>query len=466
MKYSLRTKLSLSYIFVALMSVVILSLLSNIVLEKQFQSYLKKNIDKQNMDIVNQITEKYRDNIGWQYASIEDIGTRAISDGVIIRVEDHNGNIVWDALEHNHGLCQAMLQEMAQNMSTKYPQVKGSYKEDTYPIISSLNEVGKVYIGYYGPFYLNQSDLEFISALNRLLIIVGVIVFIIALVIGYYMANRLSKPISSTIRATHLISEGYYHNRINEDSNTKEVIDLIESVNHLAFTLEEQDQLRKQLTGDVAHELRTPIATLQSHMEAMIDGIWEINTDRLESCREEIIRIGRLVGDLEKLANYERGNLNLSKANFDISQAIIRILKMYENEFINKNIGIRFSETEVFVWADEDKICQVIVNLVSNALKYTAEGGQVEISLEDNLNTTTLTVKDNGIGIPKKDLPYVFERFYRADQSRNRLTGGSGIGLAIVKAIIEAHDGIVTIESELNVGTEVKVVIPKQQIKG
>lgn len=461
MKYSLRTKLSFSYLIVALISVALIIFLANFVLEKQFQAYVKRNIEQKSLEIVSSITNQYQVDVGWQNSTIEDIGVAAMGNGLIIQLADLEGSIIWDAMAHNEGMCQRMLQEMAGNMNSRYPSMKGSYIEVPYTIINGFDEVGKLKIGYFGPFYLNDNDLEFINTLNRLFVGVGIFSMVFALFVAYIMAKRLSVPISRVINTAQLISKGYFHDRIKEKSNTKEIGQLTESVNQLAQTLETQEILRKRLTGDVAHELRTPIATLQTHMEAMIDGVWEPDVKRLGSCHEEIMRIGRMVGDLEKLAKYESENLMLTKTRFDISLVIKRILQNFENDFISKNVKIEYHEKEVFIEADHDKMSQVIVNLLSNALKYTTQGGVVEIILQDEADATKLYIQDSGTGIPEEDIPHIFERFYRADKSRNRLTGGSGIGLTIVKSILDAHNGTIHVESKLDVGTEIIVSLPK-----
>lgn len=461
MKYSLRAKLSISYIMVAMISVAILSILSNVVLNNQFQSYIKKNIDKKNTDLVQIITEQYAKSKEWQYFALEDIGVRAINDGLIIRVVDADNTTIWDAMEHNHGLCLEMLEDMAQNMSRKYPEIKGEFQENNYSIFFENTRVGKVYIGYYGPFYLNESDLEFIDTLNRVLVVISVFVLLLALGIGYYMAKRISKPLSRVIKSTHLISEGYYHDRVLEETNIKEIMELMDSVNHLAETLENQEQLRKRLTGDVAHELRTPLATLQSHMEAMIDGIWEPSANRLQSCHDEILRINRLIGQLEKLSKYDRDVQTLDMAQFDLSLVLTAILRQFEKEFFDKDLRVEFEYSPVKVIADQDKISQVMYNLISNASKYTKEHGRIHIRIVDLGDNAEFSIEDNGIGISEMDLPHVFERFYRADESRTRATGGAGIGLTIVKSIIDVHQGTVHVESELDHGTKVTFTLPK-----
>lgn len=462
MKYSLKTKLSLSYILVALISILLISILTNVLLEKRFKEYIIQNQEQKNKEIVSLVSQQYKEEGKWESTVIENIGINALEQGLIIRVKDSSGKTIWDATIHNSGLCMQMIEHMAHNMSSRYPNWKGSYVENKYPVTYKFNEVGMVEIGYYGPYYFNDNDLAFINTLNKVLMSVGVFSLFFALLLGAIMAKRLSTPISRVIKTARLISKGYFEDRIHENSNTKEISQLTETINNLAETLEKQELLRKRLSADVAHELRTPLATLQSHMEAMIDGIWKPDSERLRSCHEEIMRINRMVGDLEKLAKFESENLILKKTSFNISELVQHIVKNFEIDFVNKGIDIKFYGEEEIVFADQDKISQVIVNLLSNALKYTPEGGIVKVDIKGTEGITEISVKDNGNGIPSEDLPNIFERFYRADKSRNRLTGGAGIGLTITKAIIEAHNGKIKVLSTLNEGTEFIISLPKQ----
>ena len=464
MKYSLRTKLSLSYVLGALLVVLVISVLTNFLLEKQFKNYIIQQQEQRNKETVNLISQQYKGTEkGWSGAGIESIGVSALSNGIIVKVKDASGRMIWDATIHNNGICTSMLAHMAQNMSSRYANFEGGYVEASYPVINNFKQVGSVGIGYYGPYYFNDNDLAFINTINKMLIGVGIFSLLFALILGSIMAKRLSMPISRVIASTRQISKGYFDDRISDNSNTKEIEQLTMTINDLAETLEKQEALRKRLSADVAHELRTPLATLQSHLEAMIDGIWNTDTERLKSCHEEIMRINRMVGDMERLARYECENLILNKTDFNVSGLIQNIMRNFETDFADKDIKTGFSGDEARINADRDKISQVMVNLISNALKYTPQGGSLEIQVKDCNKETEIVVSDAGMGIPPEDLPHIFERFYRADKSRNRMTGGSGIGLAIVKAIIEAHKGSVTVQSELNKGTGFAIILPKEK---
>jgi len=300
-----------------------------------------------------------------------------------------------------------------------------------------------------------------LNTLNKLLIITTIITGLFSVVLGLFTAKRISGPISRVIKTSEQISEGNYHERIEEKSNTKEIVELAESINMLAEKLGRHESLRKRLTADVAHELRTPIANLQGHLEAMIDGIWIADLERLKSCHEETIRLTKIVSDLESLARYENEGMKLNLEQTNISDCVVKVLKSFEKEFRNKRIELRTSISEQYLNADKDKLTQVFINIISNAIKYTPPGGTVEVTVTGNDSYVRIDIKDNGIGISAEDLPLVFERFYRVDKSRSRETGGTGIGLAIVKSLVEAHGGAVNVISQLGLGSNFTFKFPK-----
>jgi len=461
----LRTRLSLSYVLLALFLVALISLLTNVFLERQFKDYIIKQQNARNIELVNLISQQYdkKENL-WNNSTIENIGINALEQGLIIKVINSEGGAVWDATVHNNGLCTQMINHMAYNMTSRYPDFKGSYMVQKYPMQQDETLIGSVEIGYYGPFFFSDNDLAFINTLNKLLAAAGLFSLLLALILGTVTARRISRPISKAIESAREIGRGHYKNRIADDSKTVEIAELASTINDLANSLEKQEQLRKRLTADVAHELRTPLATLQSHVEAMIDGVWEPNAARLGSCHEEILRISRMVGDLEKLAQYESENLILRKEKFDLMELAGQLLQNFQAEFMRKNIEVSLRGETSWVLADRDKISQVIINLLSNALKYAPEGRQVNIQVGQEENRVILKVKDTGIGIAPEDLPHVFERFYRADRSRTRETGGSGVGLAIVKAIVNAHGGSVSVQSFPDEATTFTVALPSGPI--
>jgi signal transduction histidine kinase len=210
-----------------------------------------------------------------------------------------------------------------------------------------------------------------------------------------------------------------------------------------------------QLTSDVAHELRTPLTCLQGNLEALIDGVWEPTAERLMSCHEETRRLTKLVEDLSALTRIEWQGIPLNRCDFDLSDLLRLVAGSFESAAAEKGIAISYEKLPPLpVRADYDRVKQVFFNILSNAVKYTDKGGVVlrgrrldRLSHPDYTQRCEVTVADTGIGIPSEDLPHIFERFYRTDKSRSRATGGSGVGLTIAAAIVQAHGGTVRAES-------------------
>jgi len=458
---TLKTRLSLSYVLITLVCVIIISIMINGIMEKQFGLYMVKNQEHKNTELVGLISKLYTNEV-WNISSIDNIGVNAIEQGMIVKVSDNSSKVIWDASTHNNGMCKRMLDDMVKNMNKYYHNWDGKYLVKTYPILKNNVKIGVLNIGYYGPFYYNYNDFTFVSTINKFIIVVGAFSLVFAMILGGFMAKWLSNPISRVVKTTENIARGYYNTRVSEKSNTKEIKQLTTAINNLAETLELQEALRKRMSSDVAHELRTPLAILQGYMEAIMDGIWKPNEERLESCHEEIMRIIRLVSKLEDIDKCERESHKLNKVKFNITEHIEKIICNFENEFKNKKVKITFSGEEELIIADKDKLSQVFINLIANALKYTPENGEIEVCVAGNSSTIEIRIKDTGIGISNEDLPFIFERFYRADKSRNRLTGGFGIGLTIVKTILDSHKGKIVVKSCLNVGTEFIIILLKK----
>ncbi|HEX9059000.1 MAG TPA: ATP-binding protein, partial [Clostridia bacterium] len=456
---SLKSKLSIYFVMVAVLCVTLTSIMANIFMEKQFRQYTRINQEQKNKDFVDLISHQYLEN-KWDMNSIEEIGMNALKQGLILRITGNSGQVIWDAAKHNNGLCKQMMDELAKSTASHYPDWDGKISTSQYPVYNGNFKVASVSIGFYGPFYYSDNDLIFIRTLNKIIIAVGLISLVFAFALGIFISHRLQSPIRNVIKTTKSIVNGYYDVRITESTSINEIFQLTTEINNLARALEKQENIRKRLTADVAHELRTPMATLQSHLEAMIDGIWKMDILRLECCRKETIRLGKLIESLEELERYEGDSVKLTRECYDISEQINSVLYGFEAAFTSKGINVLYDGNSGDVFADRDKISQVLINLISNALKYTSHGGSLEVRVNQVKKETSVSIRDTGAGISKDDLPLIFERFFRADKSRNRATGGAGIGLTIVKTIVEAHKGRITVKSELGKGSEFVFFLP------
>lgn len=229
------------------------------------------------------------------------------------------------------------------------------------------------------------------------------------------------------------------------------------------------DKLRKDFIANVSHELRTPISMLQGYSEAIVDGVTSSDEERKEVAQiiyDESLRMGRLVNELLDLARMEAGFIDLNKETVEVDSYLERIVRKFANYQKEKLLRIELvgAEPQQIANFDPDRIEQVLTNLIHNAIRHTDANGTVQVRYEREANYDVFSVIDTGSGIPEEDLPYVFERFYKADKARTRQRGGTGLGLAIAKNIIEAHTGMITVQSKLGEGTTFRFLIPRMSV--
>ncbi len=460
MLLSLRSWLSLTFAFIGLTSILSVSFLANFQLEWQFIQYTIRTREQENLDILEQIENHYLGNNLWMIDEIENIGVRALEEGKIIQLTGTSGTTVWDARERHSGLCQETIQRMTGQMADRYATEEHGFITKEYEVLSDGDIVGYLNIEYFGPFYFSDTELFFIDTINRILLFVSIAIIIASIILGTIFARKISKPISEVVTAAEGIARGSYTVPATEKPNTLEVEHLRVTMNEVSRVLKSKETLRKRLTLDVAHELRTPLATLQSHLEAMIDGVWDASKERLTSIHEEIIRLSGLVNDLETLSRYDSESIVLNKTRFDVFELVRHVIHLHHDRFRKKGIELNAAGESVEIEGDRDKLMQVLVNMISNAYKYTSSGGTVTIEVSLRNSACIVQIKDTGVGIPGEDLPFIFERFYRVDQSRTRITGGSGIGLTIAREIVLAHNGEITAESDPGRETVFTISLP------
>ena len=327
--------------------------------------------------------------------------------------------------------------------------------------LTYISKINKESLERYNITYLK--DL-FIKDIRNMIIGISLLMIIVVISISIFISQKISKPIIVVSKMTDSLKRGGYDQTLEYESSMVEIDNLVNSINDLSKELYNMEKLRKRLTSDISHELRTPLTSIQTHLEAMIDGIWEPTEERLISVNEEVIRISHLVDELKNLAKYDSDKNKLNISEVDLEQLIKNIIYNNESFAIEKNIKIEYNLEKIKAHIDKEKISQVIVNLISNAIRYTncncERLGKIIIRLYKEENLIKISVKDNGIGIPKKSLDYIFERFYRVDKSRCRNTGGTGVGLTICKSIIDLHNGNIEVKSEVNKGSEFIVSIP------
>ncbi|MGG3279305.1 sensor histidine kinase [Paenibacillus solani] len=299
-----------------------------------------------------------------------------------------------------------------------------------------------------GQHGMEQLNFHLEQALMQSIILTCLLAIAVACIIGIYVAKKISAPLVQMKKAAEKMTQGDLDIRVNT-RGYDEIEGLGSSLNELAVQLQKQEQLRRNMTQDIAHELRTPLTTLKSHTRALEDGVWEPTAQRFRTCLEEIDRLIQLVTELEDLHDMESPEFQLSRTDQDLGQILERAINLSIAMYHEKQVDLQYSSSGVSIIAniDADRMLQVLINVLSNALLHTPEGGEVHAELLDEGTNALIRIKDSGRGISSSDLPYIFERLYRGDKSRNRLSGGSGMGLAIVKQLVSKHDGQVWAES-------------------
>ena len=448
LRNNIRTKTAISFISIALLSIVVFSITVNILIINNFGIYLKQSSDNEFNNIASSIAEVYKETGDWNETGNR-IAHNLMMSGYGIKVRDLKGNTVIKI----SSMFTMMGIENSRKTTTK-----------TLPIMVNGRKAAYVDITYSGTMPMNKLDYKFLYDMNKYIAIITIVTIIIVLIISIYVSKYLTKPILNIARVASKLENGNYDVRVKEIPREEELLTLTAAINHLGASLKNQGMLRVQMTQNIAHELRTPLSTLKSHLEAIIDGVWEPSKERMVSLYEEVVRLSNLINDIELLNKIEIDNLKINKVRFNLSDLIKSLLINYESIFINKNQHLEKNiEDGISIFADKDKISEVVINLLANANKYTGEGGNIKVKLYKEGKYAVLSVSDDGIGIPKEDLPFIYERFYRSEKSRNREYGGSGLGLSITKAIIKAHNGTINAESILNEGTKFTVKLPLYQ---
>lgn len=324
----------------------------------------------------------------------------------------------------------------------------------------SLGRRGRLEIEHRIP--VGYSEHSFITYLTRYTLAGAVMMIIAACGLGYIVAGRLSRPVIRAIERTKNISRGEYASQDKAAIiGIRELDALTKGVEDLGKSLAAQEKLRRRLMVDVAHELRTPLTVTRTQIEAIADGILEPTPERLTLCVNEMQRLADLIGNIDALTRLEGEVITLHTEITDMQKFLEPVIESFRPVFAKAGINLTANfENDCACEIDRDNFRHVIDNLLSNALRYTDSGGKVDVKLSKHDSNVIISVSDTGIGISEKDLPNIFERFYRADESRARVTGGSGVGLAIVKASVEAHGGKISVESTKGEGSCFTIDIP------
>lgn len=308
-------------------------------------------------------------------------------------------------------------------------------------------------IGYLGSIpsrrLIDYYDLSFSERQGREFILIALVTIFGATILLMPLSRNLVKPINRLANATRDLASGDYDIRIPENSSD-EIGQLSHNFNSLAKTLDQNENARRQWIADISHELRTPLSIMRGEIESMQDGIRPVNPERLNALHTEVMNLNRLIGDLYELSLSDIGALSYHKQQVDVEEIIRLSLATLAEEFNEKNIRVSVSRAKPEnrlghrILADPDRLQQLFTNLLTNSLRYTDEGGELKINIGFDRNRAVIDFQDSEPGVSDDELPRLFERLYRQESSRNRETGGAGLGLSICRNIVEAHEGTIS----------------------
>jgi two-component system sensor histidine kinase BaeS len=460
MLHTLRSKILFYLVLTSLIGALIVSFFIQYGFEDSFHNYLDQNREKKIERVITEIQKDYQnDGVFTSNAMFTMIHEYAMTDQLYFRVYDRFGEKQMDS---------SSIRSMLNSLGLTEPEQNGEkWSSQSYTLKEGSTVVGKL-VAIYPEGLINDEN-TFIQTIQFYIYAAVCLTIVFAVVFGLLFSKGL---VANLKKLSFAASELQQHNlniRIPLKGLPAEVKELAISFNKLAESLAKEEKLRKQFTGDLAHELRTPLATLRSQIEAFQDGVWEPTPQRLEASHEELMRLVRLVNELEKLLAAENPQIRLEKMELEAGSVLEALWEMFAPLFKEKGVHLHIMapEQEELFQADKDKLMQILANVVNNALKYTPEGKNVTLSLASEMDGYVgFKIEDEGSGMSDEDIPFIFERFYRGDKSRDRKTGGAGIGLSIVKALMDAHKGIIKVKSKVNKGTSITLWFPKEDKPG
>jgi two-component system sensor histidine kinase BaeS len=338
----------------------------------------------------------------------------------------------------------------------------GQQTTPTSPSVTTTWATAVLYIDHGESTDINRASLQITyQTIGRFFLWGGLLAVAIALILTFFLSRRILAPVKALTSATREFGKGNFSHRV-DTRDEGEMGELARSFNTMADDLQRNERLRRNMVADIAHELRTPLSNLRGYLEAIGDGLVNLDDTTVHSLSEEASSLSRLVDDLQELSLADAGELKLIFQPEDISHLISETVTVLQAKASAKNIKIstdlpaKLPEANI----DSHRIRQVLYNLLDNAVAHTGPEGRITVTARQEGDSLYISVADTGEGIPAEDLPLIFERFYRVDKSRTRATGGTGLGLTIAKRLVEAHGGRIDVRSRPGQGTTFTFSLP------
>lgn len=442
-------KLTLAFLIIGLIGVAFVALFASRATESVFGSFI---FDQYRESLIDQLADYYLAHEGW--VGVEETfpfpGGNPFArmrpfdrPGSEVILVDDDGAVIIPGRGRKHG-----------------EQIHQDTLDNAMPIQVDGKVVGWLIATREG-FGRNPAETLFLNNVNRMLVFGAIGALVVSLLLGIFLARTLTRPIREITTATRAVADGDLEQKVPVRSHD-ELGELATSFNLMSTKLARSVNLRRQMTADIAHELRTPISVILGHTEAMHDGVLPPSEETFDIIRDEALRLERMVDELRTLSRADAGELALTHRLVSAQELVDQAIKAYRPDARKKNIKLRVEASPDLpeVSIDPDRMAQVLGNLLTNALRYTPHGGDITLSTKHTAGDVEIRVHDSGPGIDSEELPNIFDRFYRTDKSRQRESGGSGLGLAIAKSIVEGHGGRIWAESEPGEGTTIVIALP------
>ena len=443
---SITLKMVLAFLGIALVSIVLIVLLARWNTGTEFSRFV---VDRRGEDLVQNLADYYSTNGSWEGVGEMILSnTPQVLEGGLPRepfftLVDQNGLVISAGPGYHPG------ERMGQ-----YDLQRGISIDVNGETVGTL-VMGRV------PFQRNPREEEFIQRTTRMLVYSAVGTSLIALLLGIFLSRTFTRPIRELTEATHAVADGELGKQVAVRSRD-EMGELASSFNKMSTDLERSSNARKQMTADIAHELRTPLSLILGHADAVHDGVLPPTKENFEIIRDEAERLEHLVDDLRTLSLADAGELSIMLQEVSPHKLLNDIHAAYSHIASQKNVKIQLDvPSEIpMLKIDAGRMTQVLTNIFDNALRHTPEGGQIVLAAQTIDDNIQLSIEDSGPGIEGEDANRIFERFYRTDSARHRDAGGSGLGLAIAKSIVEMHRGQIWAESKPGQGLKIIIRFP------
>ncbi len=437
---------------VLLIAVAVISLSSSFFLRNlmvgDFGEYLEGEMEDRVSWVTASLESSYEKHAGWHDQTLTDNIVWALMTGLELRLHDSHGSLVTDSEKALNSLSPLSRKRLNVIMDRRIVDKGTSFVP--YELFLAGKRIGRLEVKFLQP----HREILFIQRSNRFLLISILALGSIAIVLSFLFSRRMTRPINELTSAAASIEEGNLKSRVRIIPDD-EIGRLSLAFNRMAQALDTHESLRKKLTSNIAHELRTPISAIRGELEGMLDGLIVPEKQNIQSLYDETGRLIKILEGIEELSRAEASTLTLSKQEIVLRPFIKNIADRFGKLFRDKGTAFELlCDDALSVSADPDKLSQIIINLLSNALRATGANGRIWITCHKKNASVLIETGDTGTGISPDDLPFIFERFYRSSG------GGLGIGLTIVRELVEAHDGKISVQSKQGTGTVFTVTLP------